>query len=63
MEKGMKGQMKVGRGSGDLWSIPGISSGFKQDSYLPGMTRLYLLLSSLSGVVLATLVIFFQRRS
>jgi hypothetical protein len=63
MEKGMKGQLKVGKGNGDLWSIPGVSNGFKQDPYLPGMTRLYLLLSSLFGVVFATLVISFQRRS
>ncbi len=55
MEKGMKAQLKVGRGSGDLWSIPGISSGFKQDSYLPKKSWLYLLLSSMAGIVLATL--------
>jgi hypothetical protein len=35
MEKGMKGQLKVGNGSGNLWAIPGISSNFKSDSYLP----------------------------
>jgi len=29
MEKGMKAQLVVGRGSGDLWSIPGISREFK----------------------------------
>jgi len=30
MEKGMKGQLVVGRGSGDLWSIPGVSREFRQ---------------------------------
>jgi FtsP/CotA-like multicopper oxidase with cupredoxin domain len=35
MEKGMKGQLKVGRGNGDLWAVPGISSGFRTDSRLP----------------------------
>ena len=30
MEKGMKGQLVVGKGSGDLWSIPGVSRDFKQ---------------------------------
>ncbi|PCH61160.1 MAG: copper oxidase [SAR86 cluster bacterium] len=30
MEKGMKAQLKVGGGSGDLWSIAGVSGGFKQ---------------------------------
>ena len=63
MEKGMKAQLKVGKGSGDLWSIPGASNGFRQDPYLPGMTWLYLILSSLFGVVFATLVLVFQRRS
>lgn len=31
MEKGMKGQLVVGSGSGDLWSVPGISRGFRQE--------------------------------
>lgn len=35
MEKGMKAQLKVGRGSGDLWSIPGVTGSFKKDNYLP----------------------------
>ena len=30
MEKGMKGQLVVGAGSGDLWSVPGVSRGFKR---------------------------------
>ena len=63
MEKGMKAQLKVGKGSGDLWSIPGVSNGFRQDPYMPGMTRLYLILSSLLGVVFVTLFLFFLRRS
>lgn len=35
MEKGMKAQLVVGRGSGDLWAIPGISRGFNRDVYAP----------------------------
>lgn len=35
MEKGMKGQLKVGNGSGDLWAIPGVSSDYLRASYLP----------------------------
>ena len=35
MEKGMKGQLKVGKGSGDLWAVPGISSEYLRASYLP----------------------------
>ena len=30
MEKGMKAQLVVGRGSGDLWSIPGVSADFER---------------------------------
>ncbi len=30
MEKGMKAQLVVGRGSGDLWSIPGVTASFER---------------------------------
>ncbi|MDA1075993.1 MAG: copper oxidase [Proteobacteria bacterium] len=33
MEKGMKAQLKVGMGDGDLWAIPGVSGDFVRDSY------------------------------
>lgn len=35
MEKGMKGQLVVGGGDGNLWSVPGISTAFERDLYLP----------------------------
>ena len=35
MEKGMKAQLVVGSGSGDLWAIPGVSAAFNRDPYLP----------------------------
>ncbi len=35
MEKGMKGQLVVGRGSGDLWSVRGVGDPFYRDSYQP----------------------------
>ena len=35
MEKGMRGQLVVGEGSGDLWGVPGISDEFHRFSYLP----------------------------
>jgi len=35
MEKGMKAQLKVGGGSGDLWAVPGVSRGVNRASYLP----------------------------
>jgi hypothetical protein len=33
MEKGMKAQLKIGRGSGDLPSIPGVTANVIQDDY------------------------------
>jgi plastocyanin len=36
MEKGMKGQLVVGSGSGNLWSVKGIGDPFTRSTYLPG---------------------------
>jgi hypothetical protein len=52
MEKGMKAQLKVGGGDGDLPSIPGISAPVKADVYPVDWTRLtsaVLLLCVLAG--------------
>jgi len=57
MEKGMKGQLVVGSGSGDLWSIPGVSSAFRHQNYLPDQTALIFLLAIISGII-ASLVFF-----
>jgi len=35
MEKGMRGQLVVGTGSGDLWAVEGVSDQFYRASYLP----------------------------
>ena len=61
MEKGMKAQLKVGKGSGDLWAVPGVSTGFIQDTYLPEETWLYLVLIFVAGFVITTLVISSRR--
>lgn len=61
MEKGMKGQLKVGKGSGDLWSVPGVSSGFRLDPYLPVSIRVYLVIAVLAGALLSMCVILFRR--
>jgi hypothetical protein len=37
MEKGLKAQLKVGKGSGDLPSIPGITAGLIADNYNEAM--------------------------
>jgi plastocyanin len=51
MEKGMKGQLVVGKGSGDLWSVKGVSGGFERDSYLSAAQYLWLLLPAMMAVL------------
>lgn len=45
MEKGMRGQLVVGRGSGDLWAVSGISAEFRRSDYLPTATPLLAILA------------------
>ncbi|OUS10046.1 hypothetical protein A9Q89_11930 [Gammaproteobacteria bacterium 53_120_T64] len=48
MEKGMKGQLIVGTGSGDLWSIPGVTADFQRERVsLDNGQKIGLLLSAL----------------
>lgn len=49
MEKGMRGQLVVGSGSGDLWGVRGVSDAFFRAAYLPGKTPLWILLGMLCG--------------
>lgn len=51
MEKGMKGQLVVGRGNGDLWSVAGVSDSFNRSSYLPAPSALLVVLIALAGFV------------
>jgi len=50
MEKGMKGQLVVGDGSGNLWSVKGVSDGFIRDNYLPGNTAWWLLVPAAAAL-------------
>lgn len=52
MEKGMKGQLKVGRGNGDLWSVPGVSEGLYRDSYPPRYGGVWFMTFLVTGIVL-----------
>ena len=64
MEKGMKAQMKVDGGDGDLPSIPGISEPVKADIYPVDWTRLsmaVLLLSVLAGCAIPFFVIIYAQ--
>jgi hypothetical protein len=53
MEKGMKAQLVVGKGSGDLWSIPGVSADFRPDDYLPSGSVLWVAAAFLIGALAA----------
>ena len=53
MEKGMKGQLKVGAGSGDLWGVAGTSGAFFRDSYLPARWSLIVMPALILGGALA----------
>jgi len=44
MEKGMRGQLVVGGGNGDLWGVAGISDQFYRFNYLPEYTPILVLL-------------------
>ena len=52
MEKGMKGQLIVGSGSGDLWGVPGTSDGFRRSDYLPEFSIKMSIILALSAFAL-----------
>ncbi len=56
MEKGMRGQLVVGNGSGDLWSVRGVSDSFLRSSYLPENAPIMIIAAILAGLLGATLV-------
>lgn len=57
MEKGMRGQLVVGRGSGNLWAINGISDDFIRSSYLPRNTAWWLAGMLLAGFATALFIL------
>jgi len=61
MEKGMKAQLVVGNGSGDLWGVANISNNFFTDSYLPKYSQLILVISFIIGVIATTTLIILKR--
>jgi len=50
MEKGMKAQLLVGKGSGNLWSVPGVSQNF----LMPGEIPRIALILIVAGLMIAT---------
>lgn len=63
MEKGMRGQLVVGRGSGDLWSVKGISDDFHRSSYIPRTAYLYAGLLFGAVFLLASAIFIIVRKS
>lgn len=56
MEKGMKAQLVVGKGSGNLWSVPGVSADFRADDYLTPGAGVWIVAALTVGVVVAKLI-------
>ncbi len=57
MEKGMRGQLVVGRGGGDLWGVAHISSNFLRAGYLPESRSLIVVFADLLAFVLTYWVV------
>ena len=53
MEKGMRGQLVVGAGGGNLWGIAGVSDAFFRSGYLPDGILWFALLAAIAGFVAA----------
>ncbi len=63
MEKGMRGQLVVGKGSGDLWGVHEISDGFYRSSYLPERVEVFVAAALVLGfLTVLVLVIRLSRR-
>ncbi|MBV1877441.1 MAG: hypothetical protein KUG79_07355 [Pseudomonadales bacterium] len=52
MEKGMKGQLVVGNGSGNLWNVYNTSDTFLKSEYLPAHTSRWVLLFAVIAFIL-----------
>lgn len=59
MEKGMRGQLVVGRGSGGLWAVTGITDAFNRADYLPARTPLSFGLALVAAFTLGLLLLRF----
>lgn len=60
MEKGMRGQLIVGDGGGDLWGVTGITDPFHRQAYLPESTVGWAL-GLVAGAFLASLILLRYR--
>ena len=56
MEKGMRGQLVVGKGNGNLWSVSGVSDSFLRSSYLPASAPAMMIAAILAGLLGAIII-------
>lgn len=56
MEKGMKAQLVVGRGSGDLWAVPGVSANFRPEKYMSPGTGMWVVAALAAGLIAAKFI-------
>lgn len=57
MEKGMRGQLVVGKGSGDLWGVADVSSDFIRADYAPTSRALIVVAAVFCGFLLTSFLI------
>ncbi len=62
MEMGMRGQIIVGKGSGDLWSVTGITNHFYRASYLPRYIIYLCLIVAVIGYLLYSKLVPINRK-
>ena len=57
MEKGMRGQLVVGKGNGDLWSVANVSDDFIRADYAPTARTAIVIAAIFCGFLLTSLLI------
>lgn len=62
MEKGMRGQLIVGRGNGDLWGVTGITDAFYRFPYLPDSSLVLAVVALAAGFLLTFVLVRLRRR-
>jgi plastocyanin len=62
MEKGMRGQLVVGRGNGNLWGVTGITDAFYRFPYLPESSLAFAVAALTAGFLLTYALVRLRRR-
>lgn len=62
MEKGMRGQLVVGRGGGDLWGVTGITDAFYRFSYLPKKSMQFAAATLIVGFLLTFFIAHYRNK-